>query len=79
MCWLSNGNPCEVWIWSGCYGLAFKQEPLRGMDMVGVLWVGYQTGTPAGNQYGWVIMGLVLNGSLCVVSNCMAFGGMVQA
>ena len=38
MGWLSNRNPCGVWIWSGCYGLAIKREPLRGINTDGLLW-----------------------------------------
>ena len=63
MCWLSIGDPYGVWIWSGCYGLAIKQEPLRGMDLVEVLWVGYQSGTPTRYGYGRGVMGWLSNGN----------------
>ena len=63
MCWLSIGDPYGVWIWSGCYGLAINRGPLRGMDLVGVLWVGYQSGTPTRYGFGRSVMGWLSNGN----------------
>ena len=55
--------------------LVIKRESLRGMDMVGVLWVGFQTGTPAGYGYGRGVMGWLSNGNPCGESIRMGYYG----